>query len=905
MSKRLLYTEDSPVSFKLGDTATQIKIQPFFTSEDVNVPVNLRSYRSIRLAIRNSHTYISSYPVSLFNDNVAVISSSQLEELPADQYFVELWCTDDNLHSDVFPSDEYLPLHISPNAMGELGETITKVSLDQAVKELNEKINDRLKDAKGEPGLSAYQVWLQDGNKGTIHDFLNSLKGDKGDKGDPGQQGVPGKQGLPGNPGKQGIQGEPGKQGEPGLSAYDLWLKAGNAGSQTDFLNSLKGEPGKNGQDGTNGDRGPQGEPGKSAYQEAVDNGFSGSLTDWLKSLKGEKGDKGEQGEPGKPGRDGKDGQPGQPGKDGVDGKQGPEGKPGRDGKQGEPGKPATIKKTFQSIAQLQADKGEGFENGDFAVIANNENENDPDNGKLFVWNNGVFTYLFDMKGAQGIQGVPGVPGQDGKPGKDGQDGKNGVDGHDGLSAYQLAVNAGFKGTLNEWLDSLKGEPGKNGKDGQPGQPGKDGQPGEPGKDGQPGEPGKNGEDGKPGADGKSAYQVWLDAGNAGTVADFLKSLKGEKGAPGIQGEPGTPGRQGEPGQPGKEGQPGEPGKPGKDGLSAYQLWQAQGNVGTVDDFLKSLKGKDGQDGAQGAPGKNGVDGQPGEPGKPGKDGLDGKNVSENLITTSMVFPDFFDGTPYNFDTYPDPRTTFTTDVFIGTDPTKKSVVDVPYGTFAGLYQTGYSDNWYAKVNITVNGYPTGKPINWSFLRFKPQITINHINAVDNDGKTYASISGYNDKLTEGTILTKSVSMNSGGADACSALNQCLDINKIIAQGIDYTDLRTGKSYNKAPLVTMAYVVDSEPFTLKQTGPQEYDLALERVSNSWGQQGDGVNLFIAGWYGNLPAISGSNDNWGTFCHASLNRVEAYQTNIVNFITPYENGSSDNSGVNVKTHGKQG
>ena len=824
MSKRLLYTEDSPVSFKLGDTATKIKIQPFFTSEDVNVPVNLRSYRSIRLAIRNAHTYISSYPVSLFNDNVAVIYSSQLEELPADQYFVELWCTDDNLHSDVFPSDEYLPLHISPNAMGELGETITKVSLDQAVKELNEKINDRLKDAKGEPGLSAYQVWLQDGNKGTIHDFLNSLKGDKGDKGDPGQQGIPGKQGLPGNPGKQGIQGEPGKQGEPGLSAYDLWLKAGNAGSQADFLNALKGEPGKNGKDGTNGDRGPQGEPGKSAYQEAVDNGFSGSLTDWLKSLKGEKGDKGEPGEPGRPGRDGKDGQPGQPGKDGVDGKQGPEGKPGRDGKQGEPGKPATIKKTFQSIAQLQADKGEGFENGDFAVIANNENENDPDNGKLYVWNNGVFTYLFDMKGAQGIQGVPGVPGQDGKPGKDGQDGKNGVDGHDGLSAYQLAVNAGFKGTLNEWLDSLKGEPGKNGKDGQPGQPG-------------------------------------------------------------------------------QEGQPGEPGKPGKDGLSAYQLWQAQGNVGTVDDFLKSLKGKDGQDGAQGAPGKNGVDGQPGEPGKPGKDGLDGKNVSENLITTSVVFPDFFDGTPYNFDTYPDPRTTFTTDVFIGNDPTKKSVVDVPYGTFAGVYQTGYSDNWYAKVNITVNGYPTGKPINWSFLRFKPQITINHINAVDNDGKTYASISGYNDKLTEGTILTKSVSMNSGGADACSALNQYVDINKIIAQGIDYTDLRTGKSYNKAPLVTMAYVVDSEPFILKQTGPREYDLALERVSNDWDQH-DGVNMFIAGWYGNLPAISGVNDNWGTFCHAIISRVEAYQT-AGNFIVPYENGNSYNSDVNVKTHGKQG
>ena len=32
-----------------------------------------------------------------------------------------------------------------------------------------------------------------------------------------------------------------------------------------------------------------------------------------------------------------------------------------------------------------------------------------------------------------------------------------------GRSAYQLAVDAGFEGTLEEWLASLKGEPGKDG----------------------------------------------------------------------------------------------------------------------------------------------------------------------------------------------------------------------------------------------------------------------------------------------------------------------------------------------------------------------------------------------------------------------------------------------------------
>ena len=41
-----------------------------------------------------------------------------------------------------------------------------------------------------------------------------------------------------------------------------------------------------------------------------------------------------------------------------------------------------------------------------------------------------------------------------------------GVPGVAGRSAYQLAVNTGFEGTLEEWLASLKGEPGAPGKDG-------------------------------------------------------------------------------------------------------------------------------------------------------------------------------------------------------------------------------------------------------------------------------------------------------------------------------------------------------------------------------------------------------------------------------------------------------
>ena len=48
-----------------------------------------------------------------------------------------------------------------------------------------------------------------------------------------------------------------------------------------------------------------------------------------------------------------------------------------------------------------------------------------------------------------------------GSDGQDGQDGANGVDGQAGLSAYELAVQLGFTGTLEEYLASLEGEDGR------------------------------------------------------------------------------------------------------------------------------------------------------------------------------------------------------------------------------------------------------------------------------------------------------------------------------------------------------------------------------------------------------------------------------------------------------------
>lgn len=65
--------------------------------------------------------------------------------------------------------------------------------------------------------------------------------------------------------------------------------------------------------------------------------------------------------------------------------------------------------------------------------------------------------------GCDGRNGVDGLPGKNGKDGADGLPGRDGINGSDGKSAYIIAVEHGFTGTENEWLQSLKGADGRDG----------------------------------------------------------------------------------------------------------------------------------------------------------------------------------------------------------------------------------------------------------------------------------------------------------------------------------------------------------------------------------------------------------------------------------------------------------
>lgn len=68
----------------------------------------------------------------------------------------------------------------------------------------------------GPEGKSAYQSWLDEGNTGSVADFLATLKGDTGDQGATGAAGPEGATGPQGEQGLQGPQGPEGPQGPQG-----------------------------------------------------------------------------------------------------------------------------------------------------------------------------------------------------------------------------------------------------------------------------------------------------------------------------------------------------------------------------------------------------------------------------------------------------------------------------------------------------------------------------------------------------------------------------------------------------------------------------------------------------------------------------------------------------------------
>ena len=166
-----------------------------------------------------------------------------------------------------------------------------------------------------------------------------------------------------------------------------------------------------------------------------------------------------------------------------------------------------------------------------------------------------------------------------------------------------------------------------------------------------------------------SAYQIWLNAGNTGTEAQFLTSLQGTTGpigltgpvgpqglqgiqgltgptgATGSQGPIGLTGATGTTGTTGAQGPAGTNGTNGSNGLSAYQIWLNAGNTGTEAQFLTNLQGTIGPQGIQGVTGPTGATGPQGPAGPTGTAVLNGTNTP---TSSTGVNGDFYINTTTN-----------------------------------------------------------------------------------------------------------------------------------------------------------------------------------------------------------------------------------------------------------------
>lgn len=185
MAKTLSFTDTSPQTVKIGDTTTSFTL----ICGDDNVATDLTNATSITVKLGNASGYLKSTtvdPASLTDPTTGQITvafnADLMTSLTAGSYAIEVWVVND-AGTSIYPSDGSTGFTITNNIQSANGATITTITFDDFVKELNEAAST-IKGEKGDDGLSAYQVAVSNGYHGSQTDWLASLVGPKGNKGD-------------------------------------------------------------------------------------------------------------------------------------------------------------------------------------------------------------------------------------------------------------------------------------------------------------------------------------------------------------------------------------------------------------------------------------------------------------------------------------------------------------------------------------------------------------------------------------------------------------------------------------------------------------------------------------------------------------------------------------------------
>lgn len=229
----------------------------------------------------------------------------------------------------------------------------------------------------------------------------------RGPEGKPGANGMPGQNGATGQPGKDGAPGQPGQDGTPGKDGHD-------------------GAPGKDGKRGEKGDQGETGPKGEDADLWKPQITPDGQYL-FFENQKGEKTEK----YPIK----GVKGDPGGEGPRGLNGPAGP-----------------VFTPSINSDGVISwSNNGKGLSNPKPISIKGDKGDKG-DDGVTFhpVIKDGVLYWHDDNGLVSSISPVK----------ISGKQGDKGDEGPQGLSAYEIWLKQGYRGTEQDFLDSLKGEKG-------------------------------------------------------------------------------------------------------------------------------------------------------------------------------------------------------------------------------------------------------------------------------------------------------------------------------------------------------------------------------------------------------------------------------------------------------------
>ena len=154
MAKTLSFTDTSPQTVKIGDTTTSFTL---ICGND-NVATDLTKATSITVKLGNTSGYLKSAtvdPASLSDPTTGQVTvnfnADLMTSLPAGSYAIEVWVADPT-GTSIYPSDGSTGFTITNNIQSANGSTITTITFDDFVKELNKAASTIAKGDKGDKG---------------------------------------------------------------------------------------------------------------------------------------------------------------------------------------------------------------------------------------------------------------------------------------------------------------------------------------------------------------------------------------------------------------------------------------------------------------------------------------------------------------------------------------------------------------------------------------------------------------------------------------------------------------------------------------------------------------------------------------------------------------------------------